>query len=142
MTTYRSRKETLRYRRYLKTAPHSCVFCDIKKGDKDYIEQTSSFKVIVNSFPYSLWDAQTVTDHIMITPKKHVEDLSGMTLKQKGEYVDLIEKYEKRGYNMYARTPTSLVKTIPHQHTHLIKSEGRVHRFLFSLKKPYIRWVR
>jgi ATP adenylyltransferase len=143
MTAYRSRAEHLRYQQYLKGVdPSTCVFCAIKKGDDQLVEETANFKVIHNIFPYSLWDGQSVEDHLMITPKKHTDSLSSMTLKQKGEYVDLVERYEREGYNIYARAPISKIKTIPHQHTHLIKSVGGASRFLLLIRRPYLRIVR
>ena len=138
MSTNRSRKEHLNYRKHLKTAdPDICAFCPSNADDRDLIEETKAFRVIRNIFPYSIWDAQSVDDHLLLTPKKHTDSLSGMTSAQKVEYVDLVEKYEKLGYNIYSRAPDSPIKSIPHQHTHLIKNKGQAKRFLLLLRRPY-----
>lgn len=142
MTATRSRKEEKDYKKYLKTINHTdCVFCVIKKGNEQLVEETKNFKVIKNIFAYSLWDGQAVTDHMMITPKKHSDSLANMRPKEKVEYVDLIEKYEKLGYNIYARAPSSVIKSVIHQHTHLIKTEGSSKRLVLLLRKPYFRIV-
>jgi len=143
MTATRSRSEEENYKYYLKSVKHiDCVFCDIKKGNKDTIEETASFKVIKNIFAYSLWDGQVVIDHMLITPNIHTDSLANMRRQDKVEYVDLVEKYEKLGYNIYARAPSSAMKSIVHQHTHLIKTGGGPRRFVLLLRKPYIRIVR
>ncbi len=140
MTATRTRKEEMLYHKWRKTADQTvCVFCEVKKTDKRFVEETPHFFVIKNDFPYSLWDHQGVESHLMITPKMHTSNLSNLTNQQKIEYFDLIEKYESKGYNIFARSPYSIVKTIPHQHTHLIKPTKGLMKFIFSINKPYIR---
>ena len=143
MTAFRSRRQESEYKKYLKTAKsEGCVFCAIQKGADQYLEETEYFKVIKNNFPYSLWDGQTVVDHLMIIPKKHTDNLKTMESSEKIEYVDLLEKYEKKGYNAYLRAPVSVIKTVIHQHTHLIKTEGGPKKLVLHMRKPYIRVVR
>lgn len=140
MTATRSRKEEVGYKRSLRSTDKTeCPFC--KENDSSLIEDGKSFRVIRNIFPYSLWDGQDVEDHLMITPKKHTNSLAGLSSKEKAEYVDLISKYEALGYNLYARAPKSKIKSVVHQHTHLIKNIGETRRFVFLLRKPYIRVV-
>ena len=139
----RTRKEHLRYRRYIREKDLSvCVFCGITKDSSELIEQTKNFQVIKNDFPYSLWDAQTVIDHLMIIPMKHTDNLGTLTKDEKVEFVDLLSNYENKGYNVYARATSSAVKTVVHQHTHLIKTAGKIKSFFFMLKKPYFRIVK
>jgi hypothetical protein len=143
MSATRSRKEEKKYKKHLKHfGVDACAFCPIQKDSDQFIEETAHFKVIKNIFAYSLWDGQSVTDHLMVTLKKHTDNLASMTTKEKVDYVDLIEKYEKLGYNIYARAPTSKIKSISHQHTHLIKTKGNAKRLIFLLRKPYFRIVR
>lgn len=144
MPIYRSRKEELIYRKHRAGQDKSvCQFCAIKKGDKQLIRETPHFKIIRNIFAYSIWDAQTVTDHLMIVPKKHTDSLADLTDEECNAFMKLVVVYEKQGYSFYARTPVSVIKTVAHQHTHLIKTEGLPKRLLFSLRKPlYIRFVR
>lgn len=143
MTATRSRSEEKGYRKYLKTVKSTtCVFCVMQKGNDQYVEETTHFKVIKNIFPYSLWDGQKVVAHLMVTPKKHTDSLKTMEPSEKVEYVDLLEKYEKMGYNIYLRAPTSVIKSIVHQHTHLIKTEGSPKKIVLHTRKPYVRIVR
>lgn len=143
MSATRSRKEQIQYKKYLKTVNKDvCVFCDIKKGSDQLISTTKYFKVIINIFPYSVWDGQKVADHLMVTPKKHTDSLKNMPDSQKVEYVNLIEAYEKEGYNIYARAPVSKMKSIVHQHTHLIKTEGAHKKLIVLSTKPYVRIVK
>lgn len=143
MTAIRSRKEDLKYKKYLKSKnKDECVFCPIKRGDDQLKEQLKFFKVIRNIFAYSVWDSQNVEDHLMIVPNEHTDSFSKMTNEQKIEYFDLLNKYEKLGYNIYLRAPNSTIKSIVHQHTHLIKTGGDLKRFVLFIRRPYLRLVR
>ncbi|HET7529271.1 MAG TPA: HIT family protein [Candidatus Saccharimonadales bacterium] len=138
MSVYRSRKENNIYNRYRdQNNKNGCQFCEIGEGDKQYVAESKSFKVIRNIFAYSVWDGQRVTDHLMIVPKKHIDNLGSLTPAQSSEFLKLIDKYESQGYNIYARAPASKIKTVVHQHTHLIKSEGEHLNLLFVMHKPF-----
>lgn len=140
MTAPRSRKEHKAYKKHCKQAdPKTCTFCRMDKGHNQFVEGMSHFKIIKNRFPYSIWDGQSVSDHLMIVPRRHSDNLGNMTTDEKVEFVDIIEKYEKRGYNFYARTSASVQKSIFHQHTHLIKPTGPAKHFVLLIKKPFIR---
>jgi len=140
MSAYRSRNEYLKYKRYLEgVGSDHCVFCVIKPGSDQLVKETKHFKVIVNIFPYSLWDGQRVVEHLLVAPKIHTDSLIDLDDKQKAEYVDILQDYEVRGYNIYARAPISSIKTVIHQHTHLIQTEGSARRFLVLLRKPSFR---
>lgn len=134
----RSRKEEITYKNYLKQLDKSnCIFCKLHRGDKQFVDSTKSFKIIRNIFSYSLWDNQNVAEHLMVVPKKHIDSLDELSQPQAKEFINLISRYEKKGYNIYARTPGSIIKTIPHQHTHLIKNKGKKKNFLFFLRRPF-----
>lgn len=129
------------YIAHVKSLPKDldCEFCLLDKSYDQFIRGTKSFKVIKNLFPYSSWDFTRTEDHIMIVPKRHIDRLAGLTASEMVEFMDLIGSYEIKGYNVYARAPQSGNKTIVHQHTHLIKPVGRIHKFMFYLERPYIR---
>jgi len=140
MTAPRSRKQTLIYKKYQDQAdPSVCSFCTLKEDEVKVVGQTKYFNILKNRFPYSIWDGQTVTDHLMVVPKQHIASLSGLSLHEKAEYVDILEEYEREGYNIYARAPVSIIKSVLHQHTHLIKTTGGPKKLVFMIKKPYIR---
>jgi diadenosine tetraphosphate (Ap4A) HIT family hydrolase len=86
MTAPRSRKKQLEYLDYLKHDDSTvCSFCIIREGQDQFVEQTKHFKIIKNRFPYSLWDGQTVADHLLVTPLVHRSNLKGMSVEEKAE---------------------------------------------------------
>lgn len=142
MTATRSRKQSLKYDAYRARLDDShCQFCTIKAGDTQLVAETAHFKVVHNLFPYSFWDSQRVVDHLMILPKQHTDTLKDLTPNEAAEFVQLMSDYENQGYNVYARAPSSSVKTVVHQHTHLIKTAGGLRRLVFMLRRPYVRIV-
>ena len=139
----RSRKETLRYRKDLKTDHYiDCVFCQIEREPERIIQKTKNFYIVINKYPYSQWDSQGVENRLMILPKKHTDTLSSLTSSEAIEYVGLLGSYESKGYNVYSRTSKSLIKSVVHQHTHLIKPSFKVARFIIYFRKPYFRIVK
>lgn len=145
MTAQRSRKEELTYKKYVtkqrRQKEHECVFCAINSSSDQLVRQTQYFKVIVNIFPYSVWDGEAVDDHLMIVPIKHTDKLGSLPAAAASELLQLIDSYEDKGYNLYARAPGSAIKSVIHQHSHLIKPKGGRKRLVFYLRKPYIRIV-
>ena len=143
MTAPRSRKEVKSYKKYMKDKPGAkgCVFCNVDKGAEQLVLETKYFKLIRNIFGYSLWDSQPVADHLMIVPKKHTDSLNDLPQESAIEFVKLLGEYEAKHYNVYARAPSSAMKTVVHQHTHLIKPSGKPRKLVFLLRKPYIRFT-
>ncbi len=143
MTATRSRKEVKAYNKYRKSEkkPAGCVFCNIDEESEQLVLNGKYFKVIRNIFGYSLWDSQRVEDHLMIVPKKHTDSLRKLPKEAAIEFVDILGEYEEKRYNVYARAPSSVMKTVVHQHTHLIKPLGKPRRLIFLLRKPYIRFT-
>lgn len=140
MTAPRSRKETKLYDKYQATVDKTqCSFCHLKENGEQIVQETDGFLVVRNLFPYSIWDGQRVADHLMVVPRQHTDTLSDLDAQQAIEYLGVISEYEKQGYNVYARAPSSHMKSIMHQHTHLIKTIGLPKKFLLLLRKPYIR---
>ena len=139
--SYRARKEFKVYKKHTQKTREAgiCEFCRITAGSDQFIEETASFKVITNIFPYSLWDYRKVVEHLMVVPKVHTETLDDITEQQAAEYLKLISGYESRGYDVFARAPVSTQKSVPHQHTHLIKTRGKAVKALVYIKKPYLR---
>lgn len=141
MTAVRSRKQVIAYRRHQRTLPagRSCDFCQIDAGYEQFLRETKHFKIIRNIFAYSLWDSTAVRDHLMIVPKQHTDTMADFTTDEAMEYVHLLAEYESQGYNVYARAPQSTIKSVVHQHTHLIKGMGPRKRFILFWRKPYVR---
>jgi diadenosine tetraphosphate (Ap4A) HIT family hydrolase len=80
----RSAKLERVYIKHLKNADvSSCSFCDINKGHDQFIEATKFFKIIRNRFPYTFWDGQGVSDHLMVVPRRHINSLTTLNDKEK-----------------------------------------------------------
>jgi diadenosine tetraphosphate (Ap4A) HIT family hydrolase len=144
-TAMRSRKHKKLYKKYLGSLKpeDGCIFCQLDNGDPQYISETMHFKVVRNRFPYDLWDARPVTDHLMLVPKQHTDTLKNLTAEESKEYIEQISEFENQGYNIYARTPGSTMKSIIHQHTHLIKIEPKERRrIVITSKRPFVRIAR
>jgi diadenosine tetraphosphate (Ap4A) HIT family hydrolase len=137
---YRSRKEKRTYQKYLATASKECAFCN--PPSQNIIEETPNFRVLRNIFPYTFFDFCRVRDHLLIVPKLHTESIGNVPDEAKIEFTKLIDAYESNGYNIYGRTPGSAIKTVPHQHTHCIKTDNQKVWLLLFLRKPYLRWMR
>lgn len=144
MTAPRSTRQNLVYNRYRRKNPSGkCEFCQIKTGSPQLVAEHKYFLIIKNTFPYSLWDSQKVADHLMIIPRRHTDTISHFTAAESKEYVELLAQYERQHYNILARAASSAIKTVVHQHTHLIKPKGKASKFVFLLRKPfYMRIVR
>jgi diadenosine tetraphosphate (Ap4A) HIT family hydrolase len=136
----RSRHTAKKYDRYIKTlASDECQFCLLSKDDSGFVKESKYFWVIKNKFPFSVWDYRDVTDHLMIVPKQHTDTLSSLSSQAALEFVNLVSDYEASGYSIYARAPSNPVKSVIHQHTHLIKGGNKRQRFLVYINKPYVR---
>jgi diadenosine tetraphosphate (Ap4A) HIT family hydrolase len=118
-----------------------CQFCDPHKHAAAIHQETPHAYVIANRTFYDQWELRKVTDHRMIIPKRHVHTLSELSAEERVDIIDIIADYESRGYEVYARAPTSTTRSVQHQHTHLIKAEPKTARGLFFLHKPYILWL-
>lgn len=139
MIPVRSKKAAKRYAQQ-KSKNSNCTFCEINLDSPQTIEFTKYFKVFKNIYPYDIWDHQTVTDHLLVSPKEHTDTLADLTSPAALEFIRLISAYEQDGYNVYARTPENKGKTIVHQHTHLIKTNNKVIKFILLLNKPPLKW--
>lgn len=140
MTATRSTQEEKRYKRYLKHHDGICPFCESASQTPALTEESTNFLVVKNSFPYSIWDGQSVKEHLMVVPRKHTDSLAGLSLQQSKEYLDILRKYEESGYNIYTRSLNSTTRSITHHHTHLIKTNHKTHKLLILARWPfYIR---
>jgi diadenosine tetraphosphate (Ap4A) HIT family hydrolase len=77
-----------------------------------------------------------VTDHLLVTPKKHVDKLASLTKPKQNELIDILVRYEDMGYNVFFREPKNIIKTVNHHHTHLIKLGKRIKSLQYT-KEPY-----
>lgn len=114
-----------------------CPFCD-NDVVSTHTEEFSDFFIIPNKPSYDVWEGHKVTEHLLLIPKRHAEQISGFTKIEKTQMLDIIARYEAEGYSIYARGVKSPRRSVAHQHTHLIKITGAQTRFLLFLRKPYL----
>ncbi len=138
----RSRKDEKKYtkRKKLqqnrKNSTKKCPFCAITQNKESLVEETEYFYVKENIFPYTAWDLQRVVEHLMIVPKRCITKFSEMNATESSEYIQLVTRYDERGYNSYTRTANSPVKSVDHIHTHLIKTDCVKRNLLLFQEKP------
>jgi diadenosine tetraphosphate (Ap4A) HIT family hydrolase len=140
--SFRSRRSELSYahfRKVAKTQQEGCVFCLFNdRGSEDIVEETEHFFVAKNRFRYDVWDNLTVLDHLLLVPRVHTESIATLSTDALVDFAKTLAGYEKAGYSYYARAAGQVTKSIPHQHTHLIKLDTKPKKIIFHLKKPYI----
>lgn len=138
----RSRKHIANYKKHIKKLkPGDCQFCELSQHSEQVFQETKSFFVVYNIFPYTTWDLRSVAEHLMVVPKRHIESISKLTAPEAVEYIDLVGSFESRGYNIYSRAAGSSIKSVPHQHSHLIKTTGSMKRVLLYTKNSYLRFI-
>jgi len=134
----RTRKHKKEYDRYQETIDDSCVFCELRSGQKRVLSETKSHWVTKNLFGYDTWDGHAVIEHLMLVPKRHVTSLADLKQAELTEFAMEIARLESSGYSVYSRAPNNGSRSIAHVHTHLIKLGGKPKKFMFFTRKPYI----
>lgn len=138
----KTHKGEMHYRAVKKTrkANTGCGFCGFdsegKKGE--VVSSHKYFWLVNNIFSYDIWDDQGVIDHLMLVPKRHVDSLGDMNDEELLEYSKILGAYDKLGYSIYARSSGNVIKSVLHQHTHLLKLDGKEISFMLYNKKPYL----
>ena len=138
----RKKSNEKKYIEYRKNKKAGCDFCGFGSEPAKVLNEYDNFWIVENIFGYDLWDSMTVVEHLMIVPKKHTESIGNLGAEVLAEYGQIIADYDKLGYSFYARAAGNKSKSIPHQHTHLLKFDGKRKKFYMFLKKPYILWYR
>lgn len=140
---YRKRKTRAAYQpeknmTNLRSGSADCPFC--KPMQKLIIEKSAKAMVLKNIFSYQYWEFMDVVEHLLVVPKRHVEMLSELDDSELLAVSKLTAKYEKKGFNIYAREPKNTMKSVPHQHSHLLKISNKKAKFGLYSKKPYFTW--
>ncbi|MFZ2560119.1 MAG: hypothetical protein WAW91_00595 [Candidatus Nanoperiomorbaceae bacterium] len=138
---FRSRRTNNAYKtsRHARRHDAGCAFCD-PNCLQPLIEATELFWVIENAYPYAIFDEQGIADHLLIVPKRHVLGISEFTSAESREFMQLVSKYDRLGYSLYARANNSKSKSVSHQHAHLMKLDGKTVKLNVTVRKPYINW--
>ncbi len=113
-----------------------CEFCKFDPSHKQVIKQYPEFHLVVNIFPYDVWDSCGVIDHLLVTPVRHVDSISNFNPAEQKQYLKIIAEYENKGYSVYARAASNGMKSVVHQHTHLIKLDNMKKKIIIATDKP------
>lgn len=138
MVYYHNRKTRKQYHSFPK--PTNCHFCHPGKQTEPVSYDGKLAYVVPNRTPYDQWELRHVIDHLMVIPRRHVGSLNELDADERAEIMDIIADYESRGYEIYARSPSSVTRSQAHQHTHLLKLENKVGRGFVFWRKPYFFW--
>lgn len=115
-----------------------CAFCYEGNVQSKTLIKSDTMCLIKNRTQYDVFEGRRVLDHLMVIPIRHVETLAGFTDQEKLDMMTIIGEYEERGYNVYARGVGSVSRSVPHQHTHLIKLVEKRSKYYVHIQKPYI----
>lgn len=139
----RKKEKQRNYRNYRKNKDlNRCDFCEFSEADKAVVKEYGNFWIVENSFSYDVWDNMGVTEHLMIVPKGHVESIYELNQPIVAEFGKIISDYDKLGYSFYARASENKTKSVPHQHTHLLKFDGKKKDLFVFIRKPYLLWFK
>lgn len=105
------------YRDYRAAYTGTCPFCD---DQTVAVARHRSMLVVRNRFPYVVWDAARVEDHLMIVPVRHTLSLDEFTDAEAAGFFAVARRYEAAGYSLYSRAPANRSRSVGHVHTHLI----------------------
>lgn len=115
------------YDKFKKKYKNTCTFCEMPNDNpQQIVKELTEFYLVQNMFPYVVWDSQAVASHLMVVPKRHVISLQELTASESNELIHTLGVYEDQGYSVYARAPGNVIKSVSHQHTHLIQTKGAV----------------
>jgi diadenosine tetraphosphate (Ap4A) HIT family hydrolase len=136
---YHYRKTRQRYARHNQGDKklETCTFCNEVAKGTNIIEEGKTMFVIPNRVSYDVFEGRKVTGHLMIIPKRHVEGFKDFTDEEALEFIRMSAKYETDGYNVYARGMGNVSRSVLHQHTHLIKTNSRLTKAFFYIRRPH-----
>lgn len=135
----RTRKNHKNYRRYVRHVA-ACDFCAFQAGEFPVREEHEYFWVVENMFGYDIWDSMGVSEHLMVVPKRHAESIGEFTASEAKEYLSLIAHFESSSYSLYSRAKENAAKSVPHQHTHLIKLNNKRKKLVVFIHRPHWLW--
>ena len=111
-----------------------CSFC-LNDLSSQIVRETSTLRIIKNRTKYDLFEAVPVTDHLMVVPKEHREQLVDFTDTERQELLDICAEYEVKGYHFFGRGYGAITRSVAHQHTHLIKITDKPKRAMLYIDR-------
>jgi diadenosine tetraphosphate (Ap4A) HIT family hydrolase len=113
-----------------------CPFCR-EDTLQSAVYEDKYIYVAPNLTEYDLWELHDVEEHLLVMPKRHVENLNELTKHEKMALIDVLAEYESKGYSAYARGVGFVKRSVKHQHTHLIKVSNKEPKFALFFSRPY-----
>lgn len=111
------------YKAHLSDGPPGCPFCmSHSPASERPVDRQGSMLVVINAWPYAVWDSALVEDHRMIVPARHLLSFEEFTEQEAADFWVLCRRYEADGYSMYTRSQGNKGRSVGHLHTHLIKT--------------------
>ncbi|HIH11988.1 TPA: hypothetical protein HA241_07405 [Candidatus Woesearchaeota archaeon] len=133
---YRKKDNQARYVQTRKDQS-SCPFCE--KESELLKRELTYFNIWLNKFSYDVWDHYEVDEHLMIIPKRHLNDFAEFSEEESREYFEILKEYSKKGYDSFTRNIHSKIRTKKHIHTHLIKTnDKRIKKLIYRRELGYI----
>lgn len=114
-----------------------CSFPSCEGDSEPITEENDTMYIIKNRVTYDIFEGRRVLDHLMVVPRRHIETLADFTQQEQLDHMEMLSRYEKAGYNVYARGVGSVTRSVKHQHTHLIKTSNELPKGIFYIRKPY-----
>jgi len=115
-----------RYREIVETG--ECPFCEGNIGNgHQFVGRTKHWNIVINPYPYP-----NSVVHLLVIPKRHLESLEELSLKEWGEMAEVItvaiQRYPvlSQGYGLAIRVREIGGVTLYHLHMHLIAPKGVV----------------
>lgn len=134
----RKRKNQKVYEKYAARRTSTCEFCEFSEKLEHFREEYGHYWVVANLFGYDIWDGVNVREHLLVSPRRHVDSIAHFTPEEQKQYMQILADYESRGYSIYSRAPQDITKSISHQHTHLIKLGRKRAKALVYVAKPHV----
>ena len=130
-------RKTFRLYKQRRAASVTCPFC-APETLANALVTTDAYYIVPNLTKYDLWESHDVEHHLMIIPRRHVESLADLDNHEMLEIMKKIADYEHNGYSVYARGVGFSMRSVKHQHTHLIKASNTHPRLTIFMRKPYM----
>ena len=112
----------LEYRAQLAADGVVCQFCSEDLSEITVLD-LPTMRVIRNLFPYNNWEGQSVPNHLMIVPLRHLTRFADFTKAERKDFFRALRQYDKKGYSSYTRAAENTLRTVTHLHTHLIQMQ-------------------
>lgn len=118
-----------------------CAFCTTAQQENVLAENETMY-VIKNRVAYDLFEGYRVSEHVMVIPRQHRLSMREFNEQEKIDFFNLAAVYETEGFCVFARGLNSPSRSVDHQHTHLIKIQGKPVKSMLYAARPHVLIVK